>query len=166
MDESASNPHPFSAAEMQARQGKRALPTGSLPGVNNPRQAEFDTVLRREYAAELLVDESASNPHPFSAAEMQARQGKRALPTGSLPGVNNPRQAEFDTVLRREYAAELLVDESGLAPESYGLRAGFLHTYSAFDLTDFPDGRGLSAHAAEIIRIPARQNRNADYPFE
>ena len=28
-----------------------------------------------------------------------------------------------------------LVDESGLAPESYGLRPGFLHTYSAFKLT-------------------------------
>lgn len=28
-----------------------------------------------------------------------------------------------------------LVDESGLAPESYGLRQSFLHTYSAFNLT-------------------------------
>ena len=46
-------------------------------------------------------------PQMFSGAEMRARQGKRALPTGSLLCVNDPRQVKFDTVLRRKYVAEM-----------------------------------------------------------
>ena len=60
-----------------------------------------------------MVDLSGSNPYPF-VAEMQARQGKRALPTGSLLCVNDPRQAQFDTVLRRIYATEFLVEMRGV----------------------------------------------------
>ena len=43
----------------------------------------------------------------------------------------------------------VMVDESGLAPESYGLRQSFLHTYSAFLLTLRAPADGLTQrHAA------------------
>ena len=74
-------------------------------------------ITQRDYflLALFVVKLWTSNPHSLSAAEVQARQGKRALPMGSLLGVNDPRQAEFDAVLRRIYAAEM-VDPAGIEP--------------------------------------------------
>lgn len=45
----------------------------------------------------------------------------------------------------------VLVDESGLAPESYRVGLSFLHTYSAFKLEpEFPTDGKNGAHIAEI----------------
>lgn len=53
------------------------------------------------------------------------------------------------TARRSKLRRAVLVDESGLAPESYGLRQSFLHTYSAFLLTLRAPADGLTQrHAA------------------
>lgn len=53
-------------------------------------------------------------------------------------GENGAKEKETDnSVSNSEGCAytPVMVDESGLAPESYGLCQSFLHTYSAFNLT-------------------------------
>ncbi len=55
-----------------------------------------------------------------------------------------------------------MVDESGLAPESYGVRQSFLHTYSAFKLSlQAPTDGLLQRHTAnyELTRAVKRVNK-------
>ncbi len=55
-----------------------------------------------------------------------------------------------------------VVDESGLAPESYGVRQSFLHTYSAFKLSlQAPTDGPLQRHTAnyELTRAVKRINK-------